>query len=87
MNQQKEKQPSHSKSKRPYNDYLKYSNLALQIIAMVGGGAWIGNWLDKSLEFKPPVFTLLFSTIAIFASMYWLIKSVQDKNSKDVKKH
>jgi len=71
MNQQKSKKPLHS--------YVKYSNLAFQILGIFLIGVFGGYKLDTFLNFKLPVFTILFSLIAIALVIYISIKDFINK--------
>ena len=53
------------KSKNPFNSYIKYSNLAFQILAVFIIGVFGGFKLDKLINLSFPIFTILFSLISI----------------------
>ena len=65
------KQP---KQKNPYSNYIKYSNLAFQIMGVFLMGVFGGYKLDTLTSFSFPLFTLLFSLIAIAIVIYISIK-------------
>jgi hypothetical protein len=58
------------KKSRPSNSYLKYANLAFQLLVAVGAAAWLGYKIDQHFEFKFPVF-LLTLVFAVFAGMFY----------------
>ena len=58
------------------NNYVKYSSMVFQLAVVIGLGVWGGRSLDKYLEMKFPVFTLIFLFIAIFGGMYWAVKDL-----------
>ncbi|MEP6647003.1 MAG: AtpZ/AtpI family protein [Saprospiraceae bacterium] len=62
------------------NKYLKYSSMALQLFALLGFGAWLGQKIDKSLGTYIPYFTILF--ILLFTSGFFYIL-VKELNRKD----
>lgn len=62
------------------NQYLKYSGMALQLFALLGIAAWLGQKLDKSLNTSDPYFTILF--ILLFTGGFFY-KLVKDLNQKD----
>ncbi len=75
------KTPSDKKRKPAQIDnYLKFSGLAFQMIFIMGLAAWGGHTLDKYLEFKIPVFTVIFAIISLVGILYSLIKSLTGKN-------
>lgn len=62
-----------SPQKQP-NTYLKYTNMAIQMAAIIGIGSWGGYKLDAYFANKTPVFTIVLSLVAIFAAMYITLK-------------
>lgn len=68
--------PSDPKKQKPSNNYLRYSSLAMQMVITLGLAAWAGLTVDKYLEFKFPVFLLLFVFIAFGGLMYRLYQSI-----------
>ena len=68
---------SENKSKQnPSNSYLKYSSLALQLLAAIGLFGWLGYLLDSYLSFQFPVFMLLFGFTAFGGMMYQVYRSI-----------
>ena len=64
-----------SPKKKPLNQFLKYSNLALQMGATIGLGAFLGIKLDEHFE-KESLFTIILSLIAVFGVLYQIITQV-----------
>lgn len=58
------------------NAYLKYSSLALQLLAAIGVFGWLGYLLDNYLSFQFPVFMLLFGFTAFGGMMYQVYRSI-----------
>jgi len=56
--------------------YAKYSNMAFQMVAIISLGAFGGLKLDEYLEWRFPVFTILFSLLAVFIAIYISIKDL-----------
>ena len=46
--------PLQEQKPKPYNSYLKYSSLALQLLATIGLFAWLGYKVDGWLALKYP---------------------------------
>lgn len=70
--------PEPSPRKRsPYNDYIKYSSLGLQLLAAIGLAGYLGHRLDLWLGFKFPVFLLLFG-LGIFAGMIYKLATQKE---------
>lgn len=61
--------------KKPLNQFLKFSNIALQMGAMIGIGAFAGIKLDQYLG-KNQLFTVTLSLLAVFGALYHIIKEV-----------
>ncbi|HYF68061.1 MAG TPA: AtpZ/AtpI family protein [Ohtaekwangia sp.] len=73
-------EPSPRKKLKPYNNYLKYSSLAFQLLAAIAIFGWLGYKLDVYLGYKFPVFMLVFGFIAFAGMMYQLYRSIKRDN-------
>jgi len=72
---EKKKTNSKQKNKKEINQYLKYSNLAFQMIAIIMVGVFGGIKLDnlvKKIEF--PLFTFVLTIFGIVLATYYAIK-------------
>jgi hypothetical protein len=72
--------PSLNKKPKPSNDYLKYSSLAIQLLAAMFFMGWLGYLLDQYLGLKLPAFMLLFGFTAFGGMMYQVYKSINKDN-------
>lgn len=63
----------------PLNNYAKYSSIAIQMLVIITGGVVGGYYLDKWINIKFPVFTLLFSFISVSLAIYFAIKDFLKK--------
>lgn len=71
------KDPSPDKKESSqYNGYLKYSGLALQLLAALGFFGWLGHLLDNYLSIQFPAFMLLFGLLAFGGMMFIIYKSI-----------
>ncbi len=43
----------------------------------------LGNWLDQKKQNETPVFTICLSLFAIFLSLYFVIKQLNNLNKKN----
>ena len=68
--------PSDQKKPSQFNNYLRYSGLAFQLVATIGVAGWIGHLLDNFLELKYPVFILILTILAFAGSLYQLFRSL-----------
>ena len=74
-----EQKPS-SKKKQRYNDYARFSGMAIQMGAIIALGTWGGTKLDAYFVMKKfPVFTITLSLLSVFAAMYFVIRSLGKK--------
>ena len=71
--------PPNSRKRQPNQppSFLKYSNLAFQLLVIFGIAVWGGIELDAYLSFKFPLFTLVFIISALVAVIYKLAKAGQ----------
>lgn len=65
-----------SRKPSPANSYLKYSGLAIQLLATIFVCGWIGYKLDEWLELRYPIFMILLGLIGFAGIMYQVYKSV-----------
>ena len=70
---------SEKKPESPLKSWAKFSTVAIQMGVTIYLGNLLGSWLDGKFEtaFLEPAVTLL----AVFLSMYVIIKAVKDLNS------
>ena len=64
--------PRNQKSSLP--EYARYSSLGLQMLVIIAGGIFGGYMLDKYLNFKFPLFTVMFSFLSVAFAIYYAIK-------------
>jgi FtsH-binding integral membrane protein len=62
------------------NKYLKYSGMALQLFALMGIAAWIGQKIDKKLATSIPYFTVLLLLLFTGGFFYILVKELNRKD-------
>ncbi|OQY00289.1 MAG: hypothetical protein B6I20_09030 [Bacteroidetes bacterium 4572_117] len=68
--QQKPKQ----KSKTRVDNWIKYSGLSIQMVVIILLGFFGGLKLDEFLQWKYPVFTVLFALLSIFIALWLVIR-------------
>lgn len=61
-------------SKPPFNQYIRYTQIALQMAVIIGAGVFGGVALDKQIGLKFPVFTLVFSLLSVAIAIYISIR-------------
>ena len=79
----KNNQPS--KKRKPLNNYLRFSGVAIQMGAIIGLGAWGGSSLDSHYHITTKLFTIILTLIGVAASLYLVIKEVINMSKDDDK--
>jgi len=72
-------QQNSKKRKKTLNAYARYSSIAFQMLVIILAGVFGGRELDKWLEWDFPVFTLLFTILAVLLAIYTVIKDLLRK--------
>ncbi len=72
--------PSPRKKSSQYNSYLKYSGLAVQLLAAIGAFGWLGYELDQFLNLRFPAFMLTFGFLAFGGMMYQVYRTIKRDN-------
>jgi F0F1-type ATP synthase assembly protein I len=67
------------KVKNNLKGYAKYSGIAFQMLIVILLGVFGGFKLDKYLEFRIPVFTIVGSIVSVSLAIYIAIKDVLKK--------
>jgi hypothetical protein len=58
------------------NPYIKYSTMAFQMVVIIGAGVYLGRYLDEKYPRDFQVFTVLCSLLAVFLSIFQVIREV-----------
>ncbi|MBW7868185.1 MAG: AtpZ/AtpI family protein [Brumimicrobium sp.] len=75
-------------NKKRISNYLRFSNIAIQMGILITVAALGGRWLDEKQGNKTPVWTLVLTLLAIFGSLFQIIRLVikigkeDDSNTK-----
>lgn len=54
---------------------MKYSGLAFQMLGIIGGGAWLGYWLDGKFGTQPWL-TIGLLLLGVFVAVFQVIRSL-----------
>ncbi|MFC5627105.1 AtpZ/AtpI family protein [Algoriphagus winogradskyi] len=57
--------------------YVKYIGLSFQLFGVIGGGTWLGWWLQQKSDMKFPLWLLLFCFASIGIAFYQLWNSIR----------
>ena len=60
--------------------FAKYSGLAFQMLAIIGGSTWLGTWLDARYHSRNPWFTISLMLLGVLVALFQVIRSL----TKDV---
>lgn len=75
-NAPKTETPSGSTSGSPFQQYLHYSGLGFQMIAIILAGAFIGDWLDSEFQHGERLYTIIGSLLGIFIGLYLTLRKL-----------
>jgi F0F1-type ATP synthase assembly protein I len=56
--------------------FAKYSGIAFQMLAIIGGFTWLGTWLDERYQSKNPWYTVGLMLVGVFLAMFQIIRSL-----------
>lgn len=73
-------EPSPNRKLKPYNNYLKYSSLGIQLLGAIALAGWLGYLLDGRLGLQFPAFMLTFGFLAFGGMMYQIYRSIKRDN-------
>jgi putative F0F1-ATPase subunit (Ca2+/Mg2+ transporter) len=62
---------------RPMNDYVKYSGMGFQMIAIIGLFTWGGYKIDESAHHQVKWVTAILSLVGVGISLYIVIASLK----------
>lgn len=63
-------QDKYQKPKKKLDDFIRYSNMAFEMIAIMGIGTWSGILIDGWLKLEFPVFTLVLMILSVVGAIY-----------------
>lgn len=63
---------------KPVNNYIKYSALGFQMIAIIGVFTFAGYKIDEANGHETKWVTAILSLVGVFASLYIVIRSVKN---------
>lgn len=62
------------KPKKQFDDFIRYSSLAFEMVAIMGIGVWIGVKIDQWLDLGFPAFTLGLMILSVVGAVYHAIR-------------
>ncbi|MDA3911323.1 MAG: AtpZ/AtpI family protein [Bacteroidales bacterium] len=74
-----------SKDTDGIKSYAKFSGIVIEMLAIIGGGAWLGHRIDQNAAREIPVFTIILSLLAIALALYLVISQVNQHENGEKK--
>ena len=68
--------PSQEKKKKLLDNYARYSSIAFQMLIIILIGVFGGIKLDEWLKLTIPVFTIVFSILAVILAIYTVTRDL-----------
>ena len=75
-----EEQENNHGDKESGGSILQYSGLGMQIAIIIGGGSWLGSWLDEKYQTERSWFTLGLVLLSVTLAMVYAIKTLNRLN-------
>ena len=72
-------------NKKQSNKWLALINIPFQMGLIILIGVLFGRWLDEKFENENAVYTIIFSLLAVFLSLYNVIHQVKSLNDDSKK--
>jgi F0F1-type ATP synthase assembly protein I len=63
-----------NKHRKQFDDFIRYSGLAFEMVAIMGIGVWVGAKIDQWLELSFPAFTLGLMILSVIGAVYHAIR-------------
>jgi F0F1-type ATP synthase assembly protein I len=65
---------NYQKPKKQIDNFIRYSSLAFEMIAIMAIGVWVGVKIDHWLELSFPAFTLGLMVLSVAGAIYHAIR-------------
>jgi hypothetical protein len=65
---------NYKKPKKQFDDFIRYSSLAFEMMAIMGIGVYAGIKIDQWLELSFPAFTLGLMILSVAGAIYHAIR-------------
>lgn len=67
--------------KKPYNKYIVFMNIPIQMGVIIFAFTYLGMWLDEKFTHSS-VFTIILSLLSVFIALYNVIRQVKNLNKE-----
>lgn len=65
----------HKPKKDKFNQFIQYSNLSFEMIAIIGAGSFIGYKIDKWLNISYHIFLLIFIILSVIGAILYAMRN------------
>jgi F0F1-type ATP synthase assembly protein I len=79
MAHQKPEHPLHEEDQKQYAGYARYSGIAIQMFAIIAIGVFAGVKIDQWIEWKFPLFTVIFSLLFVSVAIFLATRDLINK--------
>ncbi len=62
--------------KKKGNDFARFSGMAFEMLAIIGGMTWGAVWLDEQTGAEIPWFTIILSPLSVIIAVLLIIKDL-----------
>ena len=70
------------KKKPTLNTYARFSGIAFQMIVIIGGGTYLGVFLDEKFPNKHSIYTVICSLFAVLISIYFVVRQIMKMSNR-----
>ncbi len=70
------------KPPRPQSDWIRFSSLGFQLVIIIGGFAFLGNYLDGRSENEKPIWTAVLALLGVVLGIVYLLVEVNRISKK-----
>lgn len=71
------------KKKRSLRNYTRFSGIAFQMMAIIGGGTYSGVYLDKKFPNKHGIYTIILSLASVLIALYFVIRQIIKMSNRE----
>ncbi|MBN2728240.1 MAG: AtpZ/AtpI family protein [Bacteroidales bacterium] len=65
------------KKSKEVNKYARFTSIAFEMMAVIGGLTWLGVWLDTKTRAETPWFTIVLAPFSVIAALLLVIRSLK----------
>jgi hypothetical protein len=77
MEEERNKPNSENSKSQSYANFAKYTGVAFQMMAIIGGSAFIGYKIDQYYDHKVQYVTAIACVLGVFLSIYQTIRQLK----------